>query len=431
LSAFHLHHSPLAAPLSLTTLGDEARAKASRAARRGWWRLGPVELLSQWVERLRGEVGPRSRMRLDQALELAARFELGRQRRPGALAAYLEAGSAEAPAGPGIRVMTIHRAKGLEFDVVAMPELDGRLLARAEPLYLRRRSPLLPVEAVHRGVPRGVRELSEELAAAWHDHRQSRLRDDLSTLYVAMTRARHALLLWPRAAESRRGEDALSFASILRQALGSALGRGGASGESGREEPIYRKGEMEKLDPRLGARAVSPRRSEQAKVAVGSARQGPPVTAPPLPVVELVDLLGRGPTTGAELLLGGGAADAEPVVRSAAGAATAAASWIGSEGDGVRELVHVAFAVGVGGRTVVGSLDRVWVAADSPGVSPRRAAVLYTEPGSAAGVEAPPAGAAEVLRAAASRRFAIPVADIAIVARDARGAWRAFPAVAP
>ncbi len=105
------------------------------------------------------------------------------------LATLIEAGDDPATADPdpdvdAVHVMTVHKAKGLEFPVVFLPGLvTDRFPARS------RREPLaLPVELVDEVLPEGDGHLQEE----------RRL------FYVAMTRARDELIL-SHAAESPGG----------------------------------------------------------------------------------------------------------------------------------------------------------------------------------------------------------------------------------
>ncbi len=105
------------------------------------------------------------------------------------LATLIEAGDDPATADPdpdvdAVHVMTVHKAKGLEFPVVFLPNLAAeRFPARS------RREPLaLPVELVDEILPEGDGHLQEE----------RRL------FYVAMTRARDELIL-SHAAESAGG----------------------------------------------------------------------------------------------------------------------------------------------------------------------------------------------------------------------------------
>ena len=96
------------------------------------------------------------------------------------LATLIEAGDDPATADPdpdvdAVHVMTVHKAKGLEFPVVFLPGLVvDRFPARS------RREPLaMPVELVDEVLPEGDGHLQEE----------RRL------FYVAMTRARDELIL--------------------------------------------------------------------------------------------------------------------------------------------------------------------------------------------------------------------------------------------
>ena len=96
----------------------------------------------------------------------------------------------------GVRIMTIHSAKGLEFDVVAIPHLSRGLLpaARTPLLTLGREqeSPRVGMQLRRLGA-RGInlyaqRELSE-------DAQKREAEEELRLFHVAATRARERLLL--------------------------------------------------------------------------------------------------------------------------------------------------------------------------------------------------------------------------------------------
>jgi ATP-dependent exoDNAse (exonuclease V) beta subunit len=96
----------------------------------------------------------------------------------------------------GVRIMTIHSAKGLEFGVVAVPSLSRRLLAGA-------RAPLLTVgrESEEPRVGMQLRRLGAAAINLYH-HRElreeARRRDaeeELRLFHVAATRARERLIL--------------------------------------------------------------------------------------------------------------------------------------------------------------------------------------------------------------------------------------------
>jgi ATP-dependent helicase/nuclease subunit A len=96
----------------------------------------------------------------------------------------------------GVRIMTIHSAKGLEFDVVAIPHLSRRLLpAAGDPALLLGRDPATPSIGLQlkRLGARVInlydhRELSE-------DAKRRESREELRLFHVGATRARERLLL--------------------------------------------------------------------------------------------------------------------------------------------------------------------------------------------------------------------------------------------
>ena len=130
-----------------------------------------------------------------------------------------------------VRVMTTHKAKGLEFDIAVLPELSpliGRVTGAA--VWSLRRHETEPPLAVFRSVksvaldalPEGV---AAPIVEAREQERARRVTDDLSALYVAMTRPRHALhlivepLRQTKHGLSSRGLTNCCPASVLRHAL--------------------------------------------------------------------------------------------------------------------------------------------------------------------------------------------------------------------
>ena len=117
--------------LARRTIAVSRRAPADLVER------GAAAVLASWRRALRGVTGTRGRLRLAQAVDLAERFDREGGGRPGDLALYLSRATVESPLQSGVRVMTIHRAKGLEFDAVVLPALDRPLLRPPHaPVYL-------------------------------------------------------------------------------------------------------------------------------------------------------------------------------------------------------------------------------------------------------------------------------------------------------
>lgn len=101
-----------------------------------------------------------------------------------------------APGGDAIRVMTIHKAKGLEFPVVIIPEAGAVVRGNSgERIWV---APSPPIEGLPATLVKQKGLLWEagklELPEAVEEERLSRL-DDLNVLYVAITRAEQRLYL--------------------------------------------------------------------------------------------------------------------------------------------------------------------------------------------------------------------------------------------
>jgi ATP-dependent exoDNAse (exonuclease V) beta subunit len=190
---------------------DPALAEARRRPLRSWvegaWTaLGaPAYLTAQ-------ELGD-----ADTALELIERLDRGGEIRPLHALEERLAGLFASPdplADPGLQVLTIHKAKGLEFDTVLLPGLgraprrDPRRLlywleTPDEQLLL---APLPPRMAGARDpVADYIRSLDQE------KEREERSR----VLYVAMTRARERVFLWGHAAVGRDGAVVPEHRSLL------------------------------------------------------------------------------------------------------------------------------------------------------------------------------------------------------------------------
>lgn len=161
---------------------------------------GLTECVAFWAEALR-QVRPEldrfNRRRLEHFEALAADFE---QAGGSDLDEFLMLASStsikpEVVEAGSIRCLTIHSAKGLEYDVVLLPRLDGDSFTTTETTWLRARRQNLE-SAWHLRVGR------KELAEADHVLRTIReamrgesVYEEFCCLYVAMTRAKRALYL--------------------------------------------------------------------------------------------------------------------------------------------------------------------------------------------------------------------------------------------
>jgi ATP-dependent exoDNAse (exonuclease V) beta subunit len=129
------------------------------------------------------------------------------------------------PLASRVQVMTIHQSKGLEFDAVVLPELDGKaceLAGKSGQVAYERNRPTGKVTRISRWMSEKVRAVypSEACIDELFDrHRVRNVRESLCLLYVAMTRARQGLYMFmdPPADNERTFPKRLS--SVLRSAL--------------------------------------------------------------------------------------------------------------------------------------------------------------------------------------------------------------------
>lgn len=185
---------------------------------------GYEELASTWTEGMRpflGKADGFSRRRADQMIGVARAFD---ESGGGSVAAFLRcldsASIRESEGDEVVRVMTIHKSKGLGFDVVILPDLEGTGLAQ------RRDGP-----AVSRRDD-GTVEWALQYPGGWIAEHDSRLKSYLASakaeaafesvalLYVAMTRAKRGLFA---VVQSPGKSSACSYPCFLTQALGSEV----------------------------------------------------------------------------------------------------------------------------------------------------------------------------------------------------------------
>ena len=175
------------------------------------------------------------------------------------------------PSSARVRVMTIHQAKGLEFDAVFLPELDSKLLGQTPAFVAGRDSPLSGINRVIRYAGDEVQRL---LAPEWQqlftEDICRRLRESLCTLYVAMTRPIHALHMIIQSSERQEKNLPKTFAGLLRSALAPAT-------NPPPDTVLYEHGNsnwMSRLDP--ATKSPAPKPSEYNSRSVQLAAAGRP-----------------------------------------------------------------------------------------------------------------------------------------------------------
>lgn len=221
-AAYHVARSPLAAEFELTPDNLRRCGVLAKKLRRELSDNGYGRTIHRWAELLAAACDATDRSRLQQLVELAYAFQPHSTLRPADFLEFVEVQKVADPSSAAVRVMTVHQAKGLEFDIVFLPELDaGRALMGLPPaVVLSRSGPGGDVDCVCRYTNEHEQKLLpasfQQMFSASDD---SQVNEALCVLYVAMTRAIHALHLLIQPPKGNERETPKTFAGLLRAAL--------------------------------------------------------------------------------------------------------------------------------------------------------------------------------------------------------------------
>lgn len=128
----------------------------------------------------------------------------------------------EGTAGNSIRVMTVHQAKGLEFDIVILPQLqhiNKMNMTRADSSDLIFAGNRLAPDWILSPPKREIAENDPVVGAQIKEQDARHCFDYLCLLYVAMTRARHGLYMITTPAKPPAPGDAFRPDSLLKMQL--------------------------------------------------------------------------------------------------------------------------------------------------------------------------------------------------------------------
>ena len=186
--------SPLAAAFGFpatvraedSVIADERHAL--RGMRRGLSERGYAATLRKWIRDPAFSVacGDHDVQRCEQLLDVAREFDARGPMRPSDFAAHVRKRRVERPGGSGVRVMTIHASKGLEFEAVLLLELDAAQGGRGDVIVCNPDEPPRIVPSKKDAPFLGMEDLTGAQVS-------SDFMEELSVLYVGMTRARSFL----------------------------------------------------------------------------------------------------------------------------------------------------------------------------------------------------------------------------------------------
>ena len=220
----HVRMTPLAD--GVAALGDGGRDALTRAVLRQVHQDGFARTVETWLRRLEPVVAADdafSRERARQLTEAAQRFDETGSRDVAEFVQFAERHEVrDAETAAVVRVMTIHKSKGLGFDVVVvLPDLKGTSLAtrRCDGPAVQR-TPERAVEWVLDLPPKLFYENDPVLSAHVAESKADAAYEKLCLFYVALTRAKQAMYLITKPVGKNSTSD--NFPRLLTETLGTA-----------------------------------------------------------------------------------------------------------------------------------------------------------------------------------------------------------------
>lgn len=214
----HVRMSPLNAVLAAA--GIDTREQLTRRILGQIADLGFAATLQGWWKGLERETNPDAftRRRLHQFLTAAAEFDESGSREVAEFVQFMTRYTLREPDSAAVvRVMTIHKSKGLGFDVVILPDLEGQKLEQARGGLAVHRSGDHAVEWVLDLPPNDLAMADPVLAGHVQTAESRGGYEKLSLFYVAMTRAKRGL--YAVIQEPKKSSTSRNFPRLLMETL--------------------------------------------------------------------------------------------------------------------------------------------------------------------------------------------------------------------
>lgn len=201
---------------------------------------GLEEVVRWWGDELAGRAALSAfeRKRLEDLAAAAASFDQRRERDGDAFLRFMAEYEVDEPASENaVRVMTVHQAKGLEFDLVILADLQpgrGGDITKADTEVLAGGHVPGSPPWILTSLRKVVAESDPVLAAVLERENADSCYEELCVLYVAMTRAKRGLYI----VTGEAGKTSKSFtpAAFLRKQLASDAAENDGSDNAGKPE---------------------------------------------------------------------------------------------------------------------------------------------------------------------------------------------------
>lgn len=201
--------------------------------RYGLYRDGYGLTVQRWAEVLKKEADARNVRRLEIFEELAHQYDSMGSTRTDDFIKFIEGSMVFDAFKTRIRVMTYHQSKGLEFDIVVMPQLHIPLIGKESYLIVKgRKNAVQPPNEIIRYANSGLRFLlPPKQQLLFGAARKKLMQESLCLLYVAMTRAKQGLYMIAAPKMSR--EEKETYKNALFAGLPNNAGEDSVTDEGG------------------------------------------------------------------------------------------------------------------------------------------------------------------------------------------------------
>ena len=199
MAALQVARSPFGEVLGLdpaeagTEAAGERAAAASAELRKELLHGGYGAFFRARMGRLTDGASAWDLRRLEQLVDLAETHDGRPGLRPADFADHVRSQRVPDPSQARVKVMTIHASKGLEFDAVVLPELGRQLRLTPKGVLLDAESEVAPPRVATVAPRADVAAQLPELEAMYEAEKERQMVDELSGLYVALTRAVHSV----------------------------------------------------------------------------------------------------------------------------------------------------------------------------------------------------------------------------------------------
>ena len=218
VSRYHVAASPLARVTGLLDWKNTKQAETVAANLRS--RLmdeGYGRTLQTLSESIRDVCTSRDRLRLQQIVAQGWQFDQTGSLNPCDFVRLLENSKFQKSEPAPVRVMTIHQSKGLEFDVVVLPDLEVPIFKAPDAAFTGPGAGEVPDRVCVWSNKALWPMLPEGLQDAFRDTVARQISDNLSVFYVAVTRAAHAMHMLTKPITSKQPPK--TFAGLLLASL--------------------------------------------------------------------------------------------------------------------------------------------------------------------------------------------------------------------